>query len=426
MKVVVTGMGVVCSIAQTVPAFTRALREGQCGIGPIPDAGDGGPRVAALVKDFKFADAVAAQGTLPEEVRQLAVRTAHRSPEPLQMDLVAAMEAYGDAGLPDSAPPADRVGLVVAGHNLSSGYVQDLFTKYENNPEYLPARFALHYMDTDRVGTLSQVLGIKGEGYTVGGASASGNVGIVNGSRLVETGAVDVCLVVGASTDLSPMEKRGLATLGAVAGTGADEPERARCRPFDVRHDGFVPGQGSACIVLESERSARARGADILAELAGYDLKLDANSMPDPHEDGETKVMAGAMAKAGVRPEQIDYVNAHATATPLGDEIEVRALVRVFGTAVGRPWVNATKGLIGHCMCAAGVVEAVASIIQLRDGFVHPNLNLRRPIDDGCRFVHGAAVPADIQYALSNSFGFGGFNTSIVLRRPSHASGAHG
>jgi malonyl-ACP decarboxylase len=178
--------------------------------------------------------------------------------------------------------------------------------------------------------------------------------------------------------------------------------------------------------VLESERSALARGADVLAELAGYDLKLDANSLPDPHVDGEAKVMAGAMAMAGVRPDQIDYVNAHATATPLGDEIEVRALSRVLGPAFGRPWVNATKGLVGHCMCAAGVVEAVASVIQLRHGFVHPNLNLRRPIDDGCRFVHGAAEPADIEYALSNSFGFGGFNTSIVLRRPSHASGAHG
>ncbi|RCG27119.1 polyketide beta-ketoacyl:ACP synthase [Sphaerisporangium album] len=414
-------MGVVCSVAATVPSFARALREGRCGIGPVPDIGDGGPRLAALVKDFRFEDAVAARTSLPEELRQSALRAARRSPEPLKMDLVAAMQAFGDAGLHRCAPPADRLGLVVAGHNLSSGYVQDLYPKYENNPEYLPARFALHFMDTDRVATLSQVLGVKGEGYTVGGASASGNVGIVNGSRLVESGAVDVCLVVGATTDLSPMEKRGLATLGAVAGAGDAEPELARCRPFDVRHEGFVPGQGSACVVLEGEESARARGADVLAELAGYDLKLDGNSLPDPHEDGEAKVMAGAMAMAGVRPGEIDYVNAHATATPLGDEVEVRALGRVLGPAFGRPWVNATKGLVGHCMCAAGVVEAVATVIQIRHGFVHPNLNLRRPIDDGCRFVHGAAEPADITWALSNGFGFGGFNTSIVLRRPPHA-----
>ncbi|MEO3808338.1 beta-ketoacyl synthase N-terminal-like domain-containing protein [Sphaerisporangium sp. B11E5] len=426
MKVVVTGMGVVCSIAGSVPEFAVALREGRCGIGPVPGDGDGGPRLAATVKGFSFAGAVAALTCLPEELRQGAARAAHRSPEALQMDLVSAMQAFGHAGLHENAPPADRMGLVVAGHNLSSGYVHDMVPKYQDHPEYLPASFAIQYMDTDRVGRLSQVLGIKGEGYTVGGASASGNVGIVNGSRLVEAGAVDLCLVVGATTDLSPMEKRGFATLGAVAGAGTDEPERVRCRPFDERHEGFVPGQGSACVVLESEASARARGAEVLAELAGYDLKLDANSLPDPNEDGEAKVMTGAMEMAGVEPGQIDYVNAHATATPLGDEIEVRALGRVFGPDIGKPWVNSTKGLVGHCMCAAGVVEAVASIIQLRDGFVHPNLNLRRPIDDGCRFVRGAAQPADIQYALSNSFGFGGFNTSIVLRRPSHAPGTHG
>lgn len=424
MKVVVTGMGVVCSVAGSVPEFAVALREGRCGIEPVDGDDDGGPRLAATVKGFDFPDAVAALTGLPETLRQEAVRAAHRSPEALQMDLVSAMQAYGDARLHETAPAADRMGIVVAGHNLSSGYVQQMFPKYQDHPEYVPASFALQYMDTDRVGRLSQVLGIKGEGYTVGGASASGNVGIVNGSRLVEAGAVDVCLVVGATTDLSPMEKRGFATLGAVAGT--DDPEHARCRPFDQRHEGFVPGQGSACVVLESEESARVRGAEILAELAGYDLKLSATSLPEPDEDGEATVMTGAMDMAGVKPAQIGYVNAHATATPLGDEIEVRALSRVFGDDIGTPWVNATKGLIGHCMCAAGVVEAVASVIQLRDGFVHPNLNLRRPIDDGCRFVRGAAQPADIEYALSNSFGFGGFNTSIVLRRPPHASAHHG
>jgi malonyl-ACP decarboxylase len=382
----------------------------------MPDLGDGGPRLAAPVTGFRFEEAVAALRTLPDGLRRGALRTAHRSPEPLRIDLVAAMQAFESAGLHRSAPPAERLALVVAGHNLSSGYVHELRPTYEDNPARLPARFALHVMDTDSVGTLSQVLGIRGEGYTVGGASASGNVGIVSAAHLLESRAADACLVVGAMTELSPMDTRGLATIGAVAGSGREQPERARCRPFDTDHEGFVPGQGAGCVVLETEDSARSRGAAALAELAGYDLKLDANSQPDPHEDGEAAAMINAMGRAGAGADAIDYVNAHATATPQGDDIEVRALRQALGRAFGRPWVNSTKGLIGHCMCAAGVVEAVATVLQMRHGFVHPNLNLRHPIDGDCRFVRAAAEPAEIRCALSNSFGFGGFNSSVVLK----------
>ena len=169
-------------------------------------------------------------------------------------------------------------------------------------------------------------------------------------------------------------------------------------------------------MVVESVESARRRGATVLAD-RGYDLKLDGNSLADPREEGEAKVMRNAIRQAGIEPKDISYVNAHATATPAGDEAELHALRRVLGTSFSVPWVNSTKGLTGHCLCAAGVVEAVATIVQMRHGFVHPNVNLKRPIDDDCRFVGVRAESAEIGHALSNSFGFGGFNTSIVLRR---------
>ncbi|WP_371778500.1 beta-ketoacyl synthase N-terminal-like domain-containing protein [Streptosporangium subroseum] len=419
MTVAVTGMGVVCSIGADVPSFTRALWKGRCGIQPVPDTDAGGAarRLAAVVRGFSFDGGVARRRLLPESIRRDALRAARRSPRSLQIDLVTALEAFEDARLYRSGIPADRVGLVVAGHNLTSDYAYDLQDKYQENPAYLPARFALHFMDTDHVGTLSQVLGIKGEGYTVGGASASGNVGIVNACRLVESDAVDACLVVGAMTDLSPMQRQGFAAIGAVAGAETDTPQQEQSRPFDEDHEGFVPGQGSACMVVESAESARRRGATVLAEIAGYDLKLDGNSLADPREEGEAKVMRNAIRQAGIEPKDISYVNAHATATPAGDEAELHALRRVLGASFSVPWVNSTKGLTGHCLCAAGVVEAVATIVQMRHGFVHPNVNLKRPIDDDCRFVGVRAEPAEIGYALSNSFGFGGFNTSIVLRR---------
>ena len=411
---VVTGMGVVCAIASDLGSFAAALREGRSGIAPSRDAGERGPRACAAIRGFDFAAAVAGRGELPERLRLAARRAACRSPFPVQVAVVTALQAWENAGLHEVAPPPARLGLVVAGHNLSGRYAQDLYPRFRDDPARLPARFALHYQDTDHVGTLSQALGIAGEGYSVGGASASGNVGIINASRLVELGAVDACLVVGALCDPSPMELRGFLDLGAMAASGGDS-SAVPCRPFDEARAGFVPGQGAACLVLESARSARRRGARILAVLRGYALKLDGNSLADPREEGEARVMADAIRRAGLQPRHIDYVNAHGTASRLGDETEVRALRRAFGAAFAGPWINSTKGLTGHCLGAAGVVEAVATVIQMRAGFVHPNLGLARPIDTGCRFVGARAEPATIDFALSNGFGFGGFNTSVVL-----------
>ena len=309
---------------------------------------------------------------------------------------------------------------MVAGHNLVGRHAWNLSPGFLNNPAHLSPRFALQFQDTDHIGTLSQILGITGEGYTVGGASASGNVGIINGSRLVEMGAVKACLVVGAMADLSPMEEQSFLNLGAMA-NGSKVHDRSGdahsfiCQPFDQRHRGFVYGQGSACLILETESSARRRGCPVLAQLGGYDLKLDGNALADPREEGEARVMAAAIRRAGLEPRDVSYVNTHGTASPLGDETEVRALHRVLGRSVARPWINSTKSLAGHCLCAAGVLEAVATVAQMRGGFVHPNPHLTRPIDDELRFTGPRAEDAEIEVALSNSFGFGGFNSSLLF-----------
>lgn len=293
--------------------------------------------------------------------------------------------------------------------------------RHQGAAAYVPGRYALAYQDTDHVGTLSQILGITGEGCTVGGASASGNLAIIHGSRLIELGAADACLVVGAMTDLSPTERQAFVNLGAMPGWAAGaEPEdpAALCRPFDTGRRGFVYGQAAGCLVLEAERSARRRGAVPLAELRGYGLRLDANSLADPREEGEAQAMTEAMARAAVRPADVDYVNAHGTGSARGDDAEAAAVARAFGPELGRPVVNATKGLTGHCLSAAGVVEAVAVIVQMRHGFIHPNINLEHPIDARLRFAGGHAAKAVIDCALSNSFGFGGINSCIVLVTP--------
>jgi malonyl-ACP decarboxylase len=421
--VVVTGMGVLCAIASDLDEFEKALRRGDNGIAVRGDgeAGELEPWLAADLDGFEFAVAVRARAALPAAVRALALRVAGRAPMPVQASVTVALQAWDQAGLADRPVPAERVGIVVAGHNLGGRHAEAVRSRYAASPAHLAGRYALQFMDTDHVGTLSQILGATGEGYTVGGASASGNVAIVNGARLVAADAVDVCLVVGALTDLSMMERQAFYNLGAMAGSGGrDEPGR-RCRPFDRAREGFVPGQGTACLVLESADSAARRRAPAVARIAGHASRLDGNSLADPSAAGEAWAMAEAIRRAGLSPDRIGYVNAHGTGSPLGDDTEVRALREVFGRH--RPRVNSTKGLLGHCLCAAGVVEAVAAVVQMRGGFVHPNANLEVPIDPDCRFVGAAAEPAVFDYALSNSFGFGGFNTAVVLGRPKpHAS----
>jgi len=419
VTVVVTGAGVLSAIAAGVEEFAAALRAGRSGI-----AARGTGELSADLAGFDFGAAVAARYRLAEPIRRAALRAAARAPLPVQAAVTVALQAWEAAGLHAEPVPADRTGVVVGGHNLGGAYADAVRPRYRASPAYLPGRYALRYLDTDHVGTVSQVLGITGEGCTVGGASASGNAAIVHGCRLVACGEVDACLVIGALTELSAMERQAFVNLGALAGAGAnggrhsDAEPATLCRPFDEDRAGFVPGQAAACLVLESAESARRRGARALATVAGYALRLDGNSLADPDPAGEARVMAEALRRAGLGPGEVDYVNTHGTGSRLGDEAEVAALRKVFGSDLGRPWLNSTKGLVGHGLCAAGVVEAVAALVQLRDGFVHPNANLARPIDGECRFAGGRAEPAELTVAMSNGFGFGGFNSSVVFVGP--------
>lgn len=422
-RVAITGMGLQCSIGRRVDSFTEALWTGRSGIEFVGEHGDQKPNVAAIIRDFDFPSAVEECVSLPASLRQTARRVAFRSPFPVQVGVVAAMHAWADAGLVDVPLPPDRIGVVVAGNNLNGGHWEKQLPKYLANPAHLSGRYALHFQDTDHVATLSHILGITGEGFTIGAASASGNVGIISGARLIELGAVDACLVVGALTDLSSMERQAFFNLGAMGGKGEVSSPDMVCRPFDEANEGFVYGQGAACLVLEAERSARARGVVIQAGVGGYGLKLDANHLADPREGGEAVAMQQAISRAGLRPEDIGYVNAHGSGSPIGDRTEIRALRQVMGEHFRQPWVNSTKALVGHCLCAAAVLEAVATVVQMREGFLHGNAGLTRPVDSECRFVGPSSELADVECSMSNSFGFGGFNTSIVLRRGESVTG---
>jgi malonyl-ACP decarboxylase len=226
----------------------------------------------------------------------------------------------------------------------------------------------------------------------------------------LRTGILDTCVAVGACTDLSAAEQRGFELLGAASPSGV-------CRPFDTARDGFVWRPAAACLVLQRQVVAAASGARVLGELAGAAMIMDGNHSSNPTVDGEAGAMRAAMAAAGIDASALGYVNAHGTGSALGDDTECAALRRVLGDHANAVWVNSTKALVGHGLTAAGMVEAVATLLQLNGGFIHPNPLLRDPIDPGLRFAGTAAVPAQCHTALSNGFAFGGFNTCMVLRR---------
>lgn len=415
-------MGIVSSVGSDLSTFSTSLRNGISGIRERTSNQE--PelpvKIAAEIEDFSFLEWLNQFENLPEEQWRKAKRLGQRAPFAVQTSILSALQAWQNAHLFGGAPAPERMGVIVAGQNSTQNYQYALIPKFRQNPEYLSPRYALEFLETNQVGVLSELFDITGEGFVVGGASATGNVGIIKGFQAILAGLLDVCLVVGVVADLSPMDIQGFVNIGAMGGKRfVDQPEKA-CRPFDIQHEGFIYGQASACVILESESSASRRGVPLQAGIKGGAINLDGNSSANPNIDGERKAMLSALRQSGLSASEVDYLNTHGSSSPLGDQTEADAIGDVFGSHCANLWLNATKGLTGHCLYSAGIVECIATILQMREGFVHPNRNLEEPIRDDLRFCGEEAVAQRINIAMSNAFGFGGINTSLVLMRGNH------
>ncbi len=415
-RVGITGMGVISAAGLGLEAFSHALRSGQHAFGVLDNYPESlSVRIGAALRNFSLKTWLPEQNAISEDLRKKAKRAAARSPLSVQAATAAALEAWTGAGLAEQSIDPQRLGIVVAGNNLTMQVHYDLAPKLKNDPAYLPGRYALQFLDTDHVGVISEILEIQGEGFTAGGASASGNVGIIKALQMLQLGLADGCMVIGGLTDLSPVEVQGFSNAGAMGGkVFVDQPDQA-CRPFDKAHEGFIYGQASACLFLETQSSAQRRGKPFLAELAGGAMVLDGHRLSEPNVEGETRVMLTALERAGVAADEVDYINTHGSSSPLGDTTEVQAIRRIYPK--NTPMLNATKSITGHCLCAAGVVEAVAVVTQMQEGFLHPTLNLNDPIDPSAQFVGLQAIEKPINIAMSNSFGFGGINSCIILKK---------
>jgi 3-oxoacyl-(acyl-carrier-protein) synthase len=420
-RIVITGVGVVTVIGDSPEAFHESLVAGRSGITHWKRPCDERhySRIGGDLSDFDLAAHLQRHAASYPDALVKRCRSLMRA-APLVPRLVAAaaLQAYHDAGLPGGIAP-ERTGHLLSGHNLNAGYIVDnCLTFHHDEPDYIEPLFGLLSLDTDVLSATSELLTLRGPSFTVGGACASGNLALLSAIDLLRAGRADAMLVTGAPIDLEPVVLHGWALLDAISiRSFNDEPARAS-RPFDALREGFVPSEGTGALLLETLAGARARGARIHGELLGAAATSDASRLTRPDVDGQRNAIRLALADARITPDQVGYINAHATSTPLGDSAEVAAIKAALGRHAHGVPVNATKSMIGHSLCAAATIEVIATLLQMRHDVIHPTINQEQPDPElDLDFVPNHAREARFDVALSNSFGFGGINSCVVLGR---------
>ncbi len=407
-RVVITGLGLVTPLGTGVRKSWEALVNGQSGIATISrfDASDFPSQIAGEVTDF-------------EVTHYLSTKDARKMDTFIQYGIGAAQMALEDAGFEIGEANAERVGVAIGSGIGGLPMIERTHEAYQSNgprkisPFFIPA--TIINMVSGHVSILS---GAKGPNIATVTACSTGAHAIGEASRIIQYGDADAMVAGGAEACISPLAVGGFSAAKALS-TRNHDPTGAS-RPFDCDRDGFVLGEGAGVLLLEERDMAQARGAPIYAEVAGYGMSADAYHMTAPSEDGEgaERCMRVALRDAGVAPEEVGYINAHGTSTDTGDRVEIQAIKRVFGDHAHSLVVSSTKSMIGHLLGAAGSLETIVTALALHEGVIPPTINLHTP-DPGCDLdcVPHQAREMDLKAAVSNSFGFGGTNATLVLRR---------
>jgi len=405
-RVVVTGIGAVTPLATGAEQSWQALCQGKSGIARITKFDPSGFRtqIAAELKDFH-----------PEDF--LDKKRIRRTDPFIHYALVAARMAMDDSGLIINDSNADRVGIVVGtcvGGMIT--YEKNLFTLREEGPDKVSPFFIPGFIPNMAAGEISIVFGAKGPSQCVVTACASGSHAIGDAFRLVQYGEADAVIAGGSDAYILPVGVAGLGRMGAISRRN-DEPEKAS-RPFDKNRDGFVLGEGAGIVILEELGSAMKRGAKIYAELVGFGSNIDGFHITEPDPENQAKCIKLALSEAAISAGDIDYINAHGTSTPLNDTSETKAIRIALGEHAREVPVSSNKSMLGHLLAGAGAVEAIFTVLTIRDGIIPPTINYDTP-DPECDLdcVPNVARKTEVNIALSNSFGFGGANAALVFRK---------
>jgi 3-oxoacyl-[acyl-carrier-protein] synthase II len=406
-RVVVTGLGAVTSLGHDVETFWKNLVAGQCGVRRISlfDPKDFASQIGAEVRDWD-----AAQHMDPKEAR--------RNDRYTHFGFVAAKQAVADSGIEMSREDNDRVGVMIgSGIGGMFTFESQLKVMFERGPRKVSPFTIPSLIGNMCSGLVAIELGARGPNFGVVSACATGTHALGESAHAIRRGDADVMIAGGSEAAITPFAYASFCAMKAMS-TRNDAPEKAS-RPFDRNRDGFIMGEGAGVVVLESLEHARARGARIYCELAGYAATCDAFhiTQPDPEGKGLSMAMKRALASATIAPEQIDYINAHGTSTPYNDKYETLAIKKIFGDHARKVAISSTKSMTGHLLGAAGGIESVISIKTLQTQTIAPTINLEEP-DPDCDldYVPNVARAAKVQAVLSNNLGFGGQNAAVVFR----------
>lgn len=405
-RVVITGIGILSPVGNDLATSWKNIVAGVSGIDLIThfDATNLATKIAGEVKGFStdgFVDA----------------REARRMDRFIQLGMVAGVQAVRDSGIEDCNIDKERVGLIIgSGIGGLPSIEENSITLKEKGPRRISPFFIPGALGNMIAGQLSILYGYKGVNYGVVSACASSNHCMGDAARYIEYGDCDIMLAGGAEASICAVGMAGFNVLKALS-TRNDDPKTAS-RPWDKDRDGFVMGEGSAVFVLEEYEHAKKRGAKIYAEIVGYGATSDANHITAPTVDGPARSMRMALKNAGINPEQIGYINAHGTSTPLGDLNETNAVKEVFGEHAYKLSVSSTKSMTGHLLGAASAIEAVFTVKAIQDGIIPPTINIFEQ-DPECDLDYTANVAKErsLEYGMSNSFGFGGTNSTVIFKK---------
>lgn len=406
-RVVVTGMGAITPIGNDVESFWEGLKNKKIGFGPITyfDTADFKVKLAAEVKGF-------------DPKQHMDPKAARRMEQFAQFAVAASGQALADAGIHMEQEDPYRVGVCVSS---GIGSLQSIEREYkkllEKGPNRINPLLVPLMISNMAAGNVSIQYGLKGKSINVVTACATGTHSIGEGMRAIQHGEADIMVAGGAEACITPLGVAGFCGLTALS--TSEDPTRLSI-PFDAERNGFAMGEGAGVVILESLDHAKARGAKIYAELVGYGATSDAYHITSPTEDGSgaARAMENAMNEAGIKPEQVDYINAHGTATHHNDLFETKAIKLALGDHAYKVKINSTKSMVGHLLGAAGGVEFIACVKSIQDGFVHATAGLS--VDDpecDLDYTKGEGVAMDVNYALTNSLGFGGHNATLLVKK---------
>ncbi|HEX7312894.1 MAG TPA: beta-ketoacyl synthase N-terminal-like domain-containing protein [Pyrinomonadaceae bacterium] len=400
-RALITGVGITSAIGQGKERFARALFGGEHAF-------------AYMEREGRRKGSLTFVGA---EIRELAnatrigERVRRRTSFCGLVALATVEEAWNDAGLDAVAP--ERIGLIVGGSNLQQREVVNATEAYASHPVHVSPYYSISLWDTDLCGLCTEAFPVRGMTYSLGGASASGQLAVMQAARAVESGELDACIALGALTDLSYLEFQALRNIGAM-GTDryADDPSLA-CRPFDRMRDGFIYGESCGAVVVEGSESAGMRRARSYGSIRGYATATAGNRNPNPDEQCEIAVIRRALKASGLSPAEVDYVSPHGSGSVIGDTTELNAVV---ACELSHAFINSTKSLTGHGLASAGAVEVIATLLQMEAGRLHPSRNLTSPEMPSLNWVGEGAINQRVRNALCLSYGFGGINTALCVQ----------